>query len=116
MLALSLFITLSFASEPEVVALLDSVDVGRMERLLRTLVYRDTSLPYDNSISNLRNRYALNPVMSDTLEGVPAVLARMLREAMPRAKIRFLPFRHEGGPTLYNISAVVPGSGPGKFL
>lgn len=121
MLAVSLLSiwTWSFASgpvEPEVVALLDSVDVGRMERLLRTLVYKDTSLPYDNSISNLRNRYALNPITSDTLEGVPAVLARMLREAMPKAHIRFLPFRHEGGPTLYNISAVVPGSGPGKFL
>lgn len=115
MLAVNLLLwTCSLASD--VVALLEGVDVGRMERLLRTLVYRDTSLPYDNSISNLKNRYALNPVASDTIEGVPALLAGMLREAMPRAHVRFLPFRHDGGPTLYNISALLPGSGPGKFL
>jgi len=101
---------------PEVVALLDSVDVGRMERLLRSLVYRDTTLPYDNSLANLRNRYALNPGTSDTLRGVPAYLGKLLRDAIPGVQVRFLPFRHKDGPVLYNISALLPGDGPGRFL
>ncbi|HID09813.1 MAG TPA: M28 family peptidase [Candidatus Latescibacteria bacterium] len=108
--------TVPQAPRPEVTALLDSVDVSRMERLLRPLVYRDTTLPYDNSLANLRNRYALNPATFDTLHGVPAYLRRLLREALPEAQVRFLPFRHKEGPVLYNISAILPGEGLGRFL
>ena len=95
--------------------LIAGVDVDRIQSDVEALVYFDPSLPYDNSPSNLRTRYARRvDELDDGADRAARYIADELRQALgPDADVRLEPFKRSlEEPEMQNVVAVQPGLDP----
>lgn len=94
-----------------VAALLDSVQAERMERDIAHLAYLNPARPYDNSLQNLRTRFARRP---ETRDSVAPYIAEQLRRALGPDAVALVPFKHTpDDSTMFNVVGTLQGREPG---
>lgn len=97
----------------QVSAWVDSVSAARIERHVARLVYHDPAKVdghYDNSLDNLRTRYARHP---DCRDSAAAYIAGQLAASLGEAAVELVEFRHTPDEVpMYNIVGTLEGTDP----